>query len=244
MAVLLLRLAGPMQSWGTQSRFVDRDTGLEPSKSGVLGLVCAALGIDREDDAALARLAECRLGVRVDREGAMSRDYHTAGGGSVPGRRTYGVAKASGGTPDAVVSTRHYLADASFLVGLEHADRAMLERIDACLDGPFWPIYLGRKSFVPGEPVRVIGGLRTGTLEDVLRAEPWRPRTAREREGVLRDGLRMVIESVAPTPEVRMDQPLSFANGRRRCAVRYVSTSVVAGESIVIEEEQPCTSLA
>jgi CRISPR system Cascade subunit CasD len=39
MAVLLLRLAGPMQAWGTQSRFVNRDTELEPSKSGVIGLL-------------------------------------------------------------------------------------------------------------------------------------------------------------------------------------------------------------
>ena len=49
MAVLLLRLAGQMQSWGTQSRFSNRDTDLEPSKSGVIGLLCAAMGIPRDD---------------------------------------------------------------------------------------------------------------------------------------------------------------------------------------------------
>ena len=47
-ATLLLRLQGPMQSWGTTSRFDERDTQLEPSKSGVLGLVCAAIGRDRQ----------------------------------------------------------------------------------------------------------------------------------------------------------------------------------------------------
>ena len=46
-ATLLLRLAGPMQSWGLESRFDQRDTGREPSKSGVLGLICAALGKPR-----------------------------------------------------------------------------------------------------------------------------------------------------------------------------------------------------
>ena len=40
MSVLLMRLAGPMQSWGTRSRFSNRDTGLEPSRSGVIGLLC------------------------------------------------------------------------------------------------------------------------------------------------------------------------------------------------------------
>ena len=51
MSTLLLRLAGPMQSWGTQSRFTIRDSGLEPSKSGVIGLLCAALGKPRTEEA-------------------------------------------------------------------------------------------------------------------------------------------------------------------------------------------------
>ena len=44
MSVLLVRLAGPMQSWGSQSRFSHRDTEREPTKSGVVGLLSAALG--------------------------------------------------------------------------------------------------------------------------------------------------------------------------------------------------------
>src|ERR1039457_3308223 len=74
-ATLLLRLAGPMQSWGLDSRFDQRDTGLEPSKSGVLGLVCAALGKPRDDRAgpwpSLSQLASLRMGVRVMREGTL-----------------------------------------------------------------------------------------------------------------------------------------------------------------------------
>ena len=57
MSVLLMRLAGPMQSWGTRSRFSNRDTGLEPSRSGVIGLLCAALGRPRE---AVARRLSAR----------------------------------------------------------------------------------------------------------------------------------------------------------------------------------------
>jgi len=77
MTTLLLRLAGPMQSWGTQSRFDHRDTGLEPSKSGVVGLLCAALGRPRAADG--SDLAALRMGVRVDREGVLKVDYQTAG---------------------------------------------------------------------------------------------------------------------------------------------------------------------
>src|SRR5690606_33869407 len=79
-AGLLLLLSGPMQSWGTQSRFAHRDTDFEPSKSGVLGLVGSALGMSRDDDDLLQALASLKMGVRVDREGRILRDYHTAGG--------------------------------------------------------------------------------------------------------------------------------------------------------------------
>src|ERR1017187_6721725 len=100
MPTLLLRLAGPMQSWGLSSRFTIRDTGREPAKSGVLGLLCAGLGkpaaqTEQDGFPTLAVLASLRMGVRVDREGAMARDYHTAGGGDWNGRG-YGVFKASG----------------------------------------------------------------------------------------------------------------------------------------------------
>ena len=108
MATLLLRLQGPMQSWGTTSRFDERDTQLEPSKSGVLGLVCAALGRDRKEP--VDDLGSLRMAVRVDREGIPMRDYQTATG-----------VVASTGKADAnrtVVSQRYYLADAIFLVGL------------------------------------------------------------------------------------------------------------------------------
>lgn len=103
MATLLLQLAGPMQSWGTTSCFDERDTQLEPSKSGVIGLLCAALGRDRSKS--VEDLAALKMGVRVDREGRLMRDYQTASG----------VVRASGAiSAYAVVSQRYYLADAVF----------------------------------------------------------------------------------------------------------------------------------
>ncbi len=132
-----------MQSWGTTSRFDERDTQLEPSKSGVLGLVCAALGRDRHES--VEDLAALRMGVRVDQEGVPMRDYQTA----------TGVLIATG-KPDwrrTVVSPRYYLADAAFLVGLEGADDTLLARIHDALRAPHWPLALGRKSFAPGMPV-------------------------------------------------------------------------------------------
>ncbi len=69
MSTLLLRLAAPLQSWGIDSKFDIRRTGREPSKSGVIGLICAALGIKRDDDEMVSQLATLLFGVRVDKEG-------------------------------------------------------------------------------------------------------------------------------------------------------------------------------
>jgi CRISPR system Cascade subunit CasD len=94
-----------MQSWGTQSRFSNRDSDLEPSKSGVIGLICAAMGIPREDPEKVKELAGLKMGIRVDRQGTLKRDYHTA----------LNVAKAGGGKPkDCEPSERFYLSDACF----------------------------------------------------------------------------------------------------------------------------------
>ena len=53
MATLLLRLAAPLQSWGADSKFETRKTNREPTKSGVIGLLAAALGLRRDDAAGL-----------------------------------------------------------------------------------------------------------------------------------------------------------------------------------------------
>lgn len=250
MSVLLLRLAGPMQSWGVESRFSIRDTGREPSKSGVIGLLCAALGRPRHvpvDD-----LAALRMGVRVDREGALKMDYHTAGGGTLAGA-PYGVAKASGDRPETVVSHRYYLADADFLVGLE-GDKALLAQVDAALAAPVWQLCLGRKAFVPGTPVRLpdappLGpGLRQAPLEEALGAYPWFPDPARAGHGLAGRAeqpparFRLVVETgLAAGAEVRMDQPAGAAFRDRSFTARYVRTTFL---DAVPPGGELCTSLA
>ena len=138
-----------MQSWGTTSRFDQRDTSKEPSKSGVIGLLAAALGIDRENWADLKRLTELSMGVRHDRSGVPKRDYQTAGCATADT-----IIKADGTqAKEGVVSDRFYLADAAFLVGMESDDRGLLEKCNAALRDPAWPLALGRKSYVPSEPI-------------------------------------------------------------------------------------------
>jgi CRISPR system Cascade subunit CasD len=208
MPTLLLRLAGPMQSWGVQSRFGIRDTGLEPSKSGVIGLLCAALG--RPRTAPLDDLTQLRMGVRVDREGRLSMDYHTA----------QNVYKASGGIKDTEVSRRYYLADAIFLVGLEGNDLSLLTHLHAALRDPVWPLYLGRKAFVPSPPVWLPDGLRAD--EDLLTALKTYPYLGAD---VPPAQSRLVLDDPQGT-HVRPDVPLSFterAFASRRVTITFIS---------------------
>jgi CRISPR system Cascade subunit CasD len=208
MAVLLLRLAGPMQSWGTDSRFTHRDTRAEPSKSGVIGLLCAALGRPRGEP--VDDLAALRLGVRVDQPGRVAYDYHTA----------QDVLRAdASGRQETVISTRYYLADADFLVAIE-GPRALLHRLDAALRAPVWPLYLGRKAFVPGRPIPVHPpeqAIHEGDLLAVLRSFPWQPPRQGHRP-------RYVFDVEFGTGEPRPDLPLSFL--ARTFAVRHVRVEV------------------
>lgn len=214
MPTLLLRLVGPMQSWGTTSRFDERDTGKEPSKSGVIGLLAAALGIDRENWTDLAPLTRLRMGVRHDRPGLPRRDYQTA----------QKVISADGSKiHETAVSTRHYLADAAFLAGLSGEDRPLLARCHAALAEPVWPLALGRKSYVPSEPVWMDGALVDPDLPTALMS--W-PRIARPQAGQPRDKLLFSLESADGTGLMKLDQLLSsFAE--RRFGPRFVLSEVL-----------------
>jgi CRISPR system Cascade subunit CasD len=215
MPTLLLRLVGPMQSWGTTSRFDQRDTGKEPSKSGVIGLLAAALGIDREYWIDLKPLTRLSMGVRHDRPGAPMQDYQTAGCAS-----EYEIIKADG-TPSkaGVVSRRHYLTDAAFLVGLEGDDRLLLEKVHAHLQNPTWFLFLGRKSYVPSEPIWIENGVQDAPLLEALIRWPWIATKRKWEEPP--EKLLVSWESEDGTGTLKMDQLLSsFAE--RRFGSRFV----------------------
>jgi len=216
MPTLLLRLVGPMQSWGTTSRFDQRDTGKEPSKSGVMGLLAAALGIDRENWADLEPLTRLSMGTRHDRSGVLKRDYQTAGCAATDTIIKADGTQAKGG---GVVSQRFYLADAAFLVGLESDERPLLEQAHAALCDPVWSLALGRKSYVPSESIGFENGLQDAPLCDVLARWPWitSPRKGEECP----EKLLVTLESEDGSGVLKMDQPLSsFAE--RRFGARFV----------------------
>lgn len=212
---LLFKLEGPMSSWGYRSRFDYRDSAPEPTRSAVIGLICAAMGIPR--DAEISRFDKLRFGVRADKEGRPERDYHTASD----------VIKASGAKGETVQSWRDYLADASFTVGLESSDEAglkLLGEIASALKNPEWFLFLGRKSFALSEPLLDKGAEPLpGTLESHLDGAP-------ASDGVRK---RVVIDR-ADGAQTQEDWPESFSARRfrlRRIKTFYTrATPVGAGE--------------
>ncbi len=238
MATLLLRLVGPMQSWGTTSRFDQRDTGKEPSKSGVIGLLAAALGIYRENWIDLEPLTHLSMGVRHDRSGVLKYDYQTVGQGIEKVITTEGkievrsrIILANGKYPsgthlgEGIQSYRYYLADAAFLVGLESSDQLLLEKIQAALRNPVWPLSLGRKSYVPSESIWLENGLQNAPLRAVLAQWPWIV-TPQKWEDTP-EMLLISFDSEDRSGVLKMDQPLS-SFVERRFGARFVRSEWIS----------------
>jgi CRISPR system Cascade subunit CasD len=196
--LLLLRLEGPLQSWGGRSRWDVRDTQPEPTKSGLVGLLGCALGYERGDARLVDELdAGLRVGVRVEAPGRILRDYQTvtdflptaAGDFKVLGGTKSAAALRAdpAARPATIVSPRFYLEDAAFLVALEAASAAppgLLARCADALQNPHWPLFLGRKACVPTRPVfEALTGVYD-TLEEALYRHPrsWLGSMFRERD--------------------------------------------------------------
>ena len=198
MSTLLLRFAGPLQAWGADSRFDVRRTNREPTKSGVIGLIASALGLRR--DAPLDELNRLYFGVRVDREGVLLRDLHTV-------RKDKNTS---------YMTTRYYLSDAVFLIGLHSDDEALMQRLEHAVRNPAHPLFLGRRSCPPEG--RVCLGLRQMPLEEALKSEPSLipPKPSKPGEP---QRARIVLDDPHGTARLN-DLPVSFSPYNRQYAYR------------------------
>jgi CRISPR system Cascade subunit CasD len=208
-AHLALLLDAPLQSWGFASRFQRRTTGLYPTKSGIVGLLAAALGVDKhspDEAAAIAALARLRMTVieipKPNLEMRRLEDYHTV----------EGTRRASGKIDDGTVQTyRQYLLDARFGVILSAAsdwrlpDGRDLAAVAAALRDPVWGVWFGRKCCIPAEPV-----YRGGPFAD--ESEAWHT--------LVGDQAHEKFKRVFDVREFKEgndtfnDQPVSFGNGK------------------------------
>lgn len=160
MKALALRLEGPMQSWGVDSQFNRRNTGLMPTKSAIAGMCCAALGHTRGskgESSFLQTFAFLHMtAIAIPLQNSLNKplpisrlqDYHTV----------QHTRRASGNINfDSVLTHRQFLTDAFFGVLLE-GQSAILSEIAVALTDPVWGLWLGRKTCIPTAPV--LAGLK------------------------------------------------------------------------------------
>jgi CRISPR system Cascade subunit CasD len=213
-------LEGPLQSWGFDSQFNRRNTGLMPTKSAIAGICCAALGYPRggEDEARfLNAFASLRMtAIAIPRKGKKGdltvrrlQDYHT-----VQNTKT-----AEGKIKDTHITHRQYLSDAAFGILLE-GNPALLHSIVSALEHPKWGIWLGRKSCIPTAPI--LAGKRNEWGVKENRDEALRLLIREERlESFTR---QEEVENFAEGRDSLPDQPVSFATERRQFSPRRVRT--------------------
>ena len=254
MGTLLIKLAGPLQSWGDASRFTERQTRHEPTKSGVVGLLAAALGRRRTD--AMDDLAQLPIAVRIDVPGTYERDFHTAH------LRSFDVSQQRWASGKSLpLSQRYYLADAVFVAGIELPDERLVQFAEALVH-PAFPLYLGRRSCVPGE--KLLLGTRPGvSAREALLAEPWAASSETYRR-LSRGG--SVARYSAPTIRCELvrdaapgdgddllreqlrDVPLSFSQERREYDFRTVVHEWIYvpnphAEQLALPEHDPFAAL-
>lgn len=212
MATLLLRLAGPLQSWGDSSRFTRRETRTAPTKSGVLGLLAAAQGRRRSDP--VEDLAGLRFAVRADQPGTVIRDFQIA-------RRDNGDAMP--------LSNRFYLADAVFVAGVQ-GDPSLIGGLEDAIRDPAFPLFLGRRSCPPARPISM--GVMDGNILDVMSSTQWQASSFYRRQQAREVMLAIYADEEAIsdpglTRTTARDVPVSFSPMRREYVWRDVVQTLV-----------------
>lgn len=213
--VLVLRLAGPMQAWGSSSRFTRRSTEAFPTKSGIVGLLAAAQGRRRTDP--IEDLANLRMAARVDQPGELLRDFHTA---------------HREGTP-MPLSERFYRADAVFVAFVE-GSAELIEGLAEALRRPVFPLYLGRRSCPPTMPLFL--QVHEGNAWEIITQLPWQAARFWQQQKKWEEhvSLRVVADKgILPDDEPSssshrlQDVPVSFDSTRRLYGLRSVDETRV-----------------
>ncbi len=231
MNTLLLRFSAPLQSWGSNSLYDRRETDSMPTKSGVIGILAAALGVKREESTnALEELAKLQFGVRIDQAGTKTEDFQIT---------------KMGDKINSNLSYRVYLNDAIFLVGLGCENVSYLEKLEYALKNPQFPLFLGRRACPPTQPF--VLGIRESDLEQALRDEEWQvPEWRRNALFRFADriSLRIVLDGTRGDA-IKKDVPISFSSYRREYGYRYVreaDAKLITKTQIPMETEHDAMS--
>jgi CRISPR system Cascade subunit CasD len=225
---LAFLIDAPLQSWGAASKFQRRETESWPTKSSLVGVLAAALGIDKhapDESEKITPLAGLCFSVfRWHKPAPVTRltDFHTIGGGydkTNPAERLHIPRKAGDGSPFGTVITRRtYLTDARF-IALFQGDRATLEHAAAALLDPVWGVWFGRKTCIPAEPLSpVVAASPREAFAALLQKLGNEPAELPALEGM--------TESPGDGRFYQADQPVAFGRHHGAIPAAYLSRPV------------------
>lgn len=207
MKTILMKFAGPMQSWGTDSHFETRHTDYYPSKSAVIGLIAAAIGYGRDQSNHIRELNDLLFAVRIDQPGRLLRDYHIA--------QKY---KKDGSLDRNYVSNRFYMEDAVYVVAISGADE-QIDRIFDHLKYPYFQLYMGRRALpvtadflLSKENLEIMDALRNCRWQAAL----WHQRSKRDQKDIYLDvyGDELALGK-SDRPQLRRDYVVTFSQKGR-----------------------------
>lgn len=225
---LIIKLQGAMQAWGGHTYEDYRPSLIFPTRSGIVGLLGACLGIERENISELKALDKSfQLTVRANkrkitqREGSEAKppvsmqkitDFHTV----QHARKVDGKPR-----PEAIVSRREYLCDAEFTLALAFVKDTdySLERVKQAIQKPVYTPFLGRRSCP----------IQSRLYEAVVNAE--NAQTALSQIEPYHGTLYSELELDGGTPMVVRDQPL-FATAVRQFNNRKIYILGAGGEHV------------
>lgn len=211
MKTILLKFAGPLQSWGTSSHFETRHTDFYPSKSAVIGVIAASLGYRRNEDEKIRKLNELDFAVRVDQQGNLLRDWHNA---------------KSDKRKDPYTTNRYYLEDAVFVVAISHQNYAFIQMIEDGLRSPYFQPFMGRRACPL--PVDFIVQVTNDSALDSLKQLDWQAATWYMKRQSTDDRISLEIYTDSyltgkESYQLRQDKVLSFSQKERKFGFRYES---------------------
>ena len=213
MKTILLKLSGPMQAWGTNSKFETRYTDHYPSKSAIIGMLAASLGYRRDDDR-ISKLNNIDFAVRVDQKPNLIRDYHIAS-----------KYKKNGSLERNYVTNRYYLEDGVFVVAIGSSDD-QIEKLYKALENPYFQTYMGRRSCPP--PADFLIGVRDVGPIEALKDFSWQASSHFKKNNPnYRADLYADSHLLDGKEKIRNDKVLSFSFGKRQYIPRFESESYI-----------------
>ena len=205
-----------MQSWGTSSRFETRMSDYYPSKSGVIGIIAASLGYNRDEDEKIQKLNDLDFAVRVDQEGVLNKDYHIA-------RKV----KPNGDLDRTYVTNRYYMEDAVFIVAISHEDEVWIDEILQALKYPYFQPFTGRRSCpLPGS--FILGTSEKGPIEALENLDWQAANWYKKKNKNYRADIYADKDLLPEKPHtIRNDRVISFSQKERKFGPRFEARSSI-----------------